>query len=273
MRSVKGIILGLLTVAGAFIVSYLAVVIEGGKRAASGAMSNEAFAAMKREAAEKITGDAKSAAYFASAPESLVLFLQITVWLAPLLIALLGFDTISAELQHRSVRFWTVRTRRTSYFAGKFLGSWVLMSLITLALNAIAGTFVVARGYASFGDLASWGIRFWLVTVIIAGAWAVIATFVSSLFRSPILALLTTFATFFVMWLFGVVGLVERLREGTMSGIMKEMSWYEYLYPNAYENMLLSPDTPKALTALAVLLGFVAVMTTAGSFVFARRDV
>jgi hypothetical protein len=37
--------------------------------------------------------------------------------------------------------------------------------------------------------------------------------------------------------------------------------------------MLLSPETPKVLTALAVLLGFVALLTTAGSLLFARRDI
>ncbi len=51
------------------------------------------------------------------------------------------------------------------------------------------------------------------------------------------------------------------------------MSWYEYVYPNAYDTMLLSPELPKVMTALAVLLGFVALVTTCGSLLFARRDI
>jgi ABC-type transport system involved in multi-copper enzyme maturation permease subunit len=273
VRSVKGIILGLLTLVGAFVVSYVTVVVEGSNRAKVGATTNAAFVEIKRQAIEKATGDAKLAEYMASIPNSLLVFLEITVWLAPLLIALLGFDAISSELQHRSVRFWAVRTRRSSYFAGKLLGSWALVAIITLVLNVVAGGFVVARGYATLGQLATWGTRFWLIAVVIAGAWAALATFISSLFRTPILALLTTFATFFVLWLFGVVGWIERIRDEAETGIVKDMSWYEYIYPNAYSTMLLSSEMPKVLTALAVLLGFVAILTTAGSLLFARRDI
>ncbi len=273
VRSVKGIILGVLTLVGAFLASYVTVVIEGSDRAKAGATSNAAFVEMKRQALEKVTGDAKLADYIASIPNSLLLFLELTVWLTPLLIALLCFDAVSGELQHRSVRFWAVRTRRSSYFAGKLLGSWALVALITLVLNAIAGSFAVARGYATVGQLATWGARFWVIGVTIAGAWAALATFISSCYRAPILALLTTFAAFFVMWLSGVVGWVERIRQGAETGIAKQMSWYEYLYPNAYDTMLLSPEVPKVMTAAAVLLGFVALVTTCGSLLFARRDI
>jgi ABC-type transport system involved in multi-copper enzyme maturation permease subunit len=273
VRSAKGIILGVLTLVGAFLASYVTVVLEGSDRAKAGATSNAAFVDMKRQALEKLTGDGKLAGYIASIPNSLLLFLEVTVWLSPLLIALLSFDAVSGELQHRSVRFWAVRTRRSSYFAGKLLGSWALVALITFVLNVIAGGFVVARGYATFGQLVTWGFRFWLVAVLIAGAWAALATFISSCFRSPILALLTTFASFFVLWLFGVVGWIERLRQGAETGMVKEMSWYEYVYPNAYDTMLLSPELPKVLTAIAVLLGFVALVSTCGSLLFAKRDI
>jgi ABC-type transport system involved in multi-copper enzyme maturation permease subunit len=272
VRSAKGIVLGVLTLAGAFIVSYLAVVLEGGRRQAAGALSNDAFRELKRQAIEKATGDGKMASYMASAPNSLIMFLEITVWLSPLLIALLSFDSVSAELQHRSVRFWAVRTRRGSYFAGKLLGNWALVALIILVLNAVANAFVISRGYATFGEVVTWGSRIWFVAVVIAGAWAAIATLISSFFRTPMLSLLTTFATFFVMWLMGVVGIIERFREGAETGMFKEMSWYEYLYPNAYDQMLLSPELPKVLTAMAVLVGFVALVTTSGSLYFARRD-
>ena len=89
---------------------------------------------------------------------------------------------MSGELQHRSVRFWTVRTRRWSYFIGKILGLWALVALITLVLNIIAGTVVARarlrhrRASSSPGACASgWS------PSIIAGSWAAIATFISSL--------------------------------------------------------------------------------------------
>jgi ABC-type transport system involved in multi-copper enzyme maturation permease subunit len=203
VRSAKGIVLGIVTLLGAVVTSFVVSSLEGAQRRAAGGMSTEQFNELKRQVIESQTGNASLAAHTASMPESLSIFLKVTVWLAPLLIALLGFDAVSGELQHRSVRFWTVRTRRSSYFAGKVLGLWGLVALVTLGINAIAGGVSLVKGYITAGELVSWGLRFWLITVVIAGAWAVIAIFISSCFRTPVVALLTTFATFFVLWVFG----------------------------------------------------------------------
>jgi ABC-type transport system involved in multi-copper enzyme maturation permease subunit len=176
------------------------------------------------------------------------------------------------------VRFWTVRTRRWSYFTGKTLGLWAVVALIMLVLNVIAGTVAAVKGYVTFGQLITWGARFWLVAVVIAGTWAAIAAFISSLFRSPILSLLTTFVTFFVMWLSWFVGFVSRVvdvaKEGVgHAGVAKDMSWWEYLYPNSYDTLLLAPETTRVLTALGILVGFVVIANAAGAALFQRRDI
>jgi len=273
VRSVKGIVLGIITLLGAVLTSIAVVWIEGANREKLGAGSTEAFIQMKREVIEKQTGDAGLASYMASMPWSLVTFLEVTIWLGPLLIALLGFDAIAGELQHKSVRFWTVRSRRWSFFAGKLLGLWALVGLVTLALNVIAGSVALAKGYVTVGQLLGWGTRFWLVGLVIAGAWAAIGTFVSSLFKQPMLSLLTTFATFFVLWLFGLGGFIARAKATYETGITQDMSWYEYLYPNAYDTMLLSPQPSKVLLATGILLGFVAFVIAAGSLLFSKRDI
>jgi ABC-type transport system involved in multi-copper enzyme maturation permease subunit len=273
VRSVKGIVLGVLTLIGAFVASLVCVLIEGKDRETVQAASNEAFIEMKKQAFEQATGNAQLAAQLATIPNSLLVFLKITVWLAPLLIALLGFDLVSGELQHRSARFWTVRTRRWSYFTGKMIGLWVLIGLITLVVNAIADTVALARGYVTIGQLATWGVRFWLVAFVIAGAWAAIATFISSCFKTPMLALLTTFGAFFVLWLLGVGGFIERIKDMATTHVTNPMSWYEYLYPNSYDELLLSPETTRVLTALGVLIGFVVLTNAAGAALFQRRDI
>jgi ABC-type transport system involved in multi-copper enzyme maturation permease subunit len=171
------------------------------------------------------------------------------------------------------VRFWAIRTRRWSYFTGKTLGLWATVSLVTLALNLIAGAVVVAKGYVTVGQLFTWGLRFWLVAVIIAGTWATIAAFVSSLFRTPMLSLLTTFVTFFAMWLVSLIGIIVRASDMIETGVAKEMNWYEYLYPNSYDTMLLSPEVGRVLTALGILLGFILLANAAGAALFQRRDI
>jgi ABC-type transport system involved in multi-copper enzyme maturation permease subunit len=171
------------------------------------------------------------------------------------------------------VRYWTVRTRRSSYFAGKLLGLWAVVALVMLAIHLLADGVALARGYVTVGQLVTWGTRFWLVGVLIAGAWAAIATFVSALFRAPVVALMTTFAIFFGLWLCGSIAFASRTMKTMETGVSGAPPWYEYLYPNAYDSMLLSPDTGKAMTAVVVLVGFVAVVIVGGSTLFQRRDV
>jgi ABC-2 type transport system permease protein len=273
VRSAKGIIIGIITLLGAFITSIICVRLESSDREHFNAATNEAFLELKKQAIEKATGDASFASYAASVPTSLLIFLKATVWLGPLLIALLGFDVMSSDMQHRSVRFWTIRTRRWSYFTGKTLGLWGTVSLITLVLNLIAGTVVVAKGYVTVGQLLTWGPRFWLVAVIIAGTWATIAALVSSLFRTPMLSLLTTFVTFFAMWLVSLIGIIVRASDMIDTGVAKDMLWYEYLYPNSYDTMLLSPEWGRVFMALGILLGFIMLANAAGAALFQRRDI
>src|SRR4029077_12246816 len=83
------------------------------------------------------------AAYIAHMPLSLVTFLKVLVWIGPLLVALLGFDSVSGDLQHRSVRYWTVRSRRWSYLLGKFFGLWGIVSIVTLALTVLSSIAVL----------------------------------------------------------------------------------------------------------------------------------
>jgi ABC-type transport system involved in multi-copper enzyme maturation permease subunit len=274
VRSAKGIVLGVVTLLGAVATSFLVTSIEGaGRQAVGGALTTQEFSELQRQAIEQQTGNSALAAQAASMPLSLKAFLDVTVWLAPLLIALLGFDAVAGELQHRSVRFWTVRMRRTSYFAGKLLGLWGLVALVTLAIQAIAGVVAMAKGYVTAGALVSWGLRFWLVAVAIAGAWAAIAIVVSSLFRTPVVALLTTFATFFVLWVFGMAADFSRARAAMEAHVLDtSMRWYEYLYPNAYKTLLLAQDGHDVLRGSALLLGFVACAAVGGAALFERRD-
>jgi ABC-type transport system involved in multi-copper enzyme maturation permease subunit len=272
VRSAKGIVLGVVTLLGAVVTSVLLTTLEGAGRQATG-LSRQEFSELQRQTIEQQTGNAALAAQAASMPISLRAFLTVTIWLAPLLIALLGFDAVSGELQHRSVRFWTVRTRRTSYFAGKLLGLWGLVALVTLVIQAIAGTVALAKGYVTAGELFSWGVRFWLVAVVIAGAWAAIAVVISSVFRTPVVALLTTFATFFVLWVCGMAGEWSRTRSTfEQHALDTNMRWYEYLYPNAYQSLLLGENGHDVWRGVAILLGFVVCAAVGGAALFERRD-
>jgi ABC-type transport system involved in multi-copper enzyme maturation permease subunit len=285
VRSVKGIAVGAITLLGAIATSFLVVFMQGADTQKAG--SQEALTELHRQILEKQTGDAALAAYLAPMPEALSTFLDITVWLGPLLVALLGFDLVAGELQNKSVRYWAVRSRRSSYFAGKLLGLWALVGLVTLVLDLIVNSVAVAKGVVTGHELLAWGPRSLLVAFLIAGAWAAIATFISSCFRQPIVALLTTFGTFFVLWVLHAVGAALRVREALLAAAtaasdtpdahpsvsLPAMHWYEYLYPNNYKELLLSPESKSLVVGLMLVLAYVIVAIVGGSILFRRRDI
>ena len=283
VRSVKGIAVGAITLLGAIATSFLVVFMQNADVEKYG--SREAVTELHRQIIEKQTGDAALASSLASMPEALSTFLSITVWLGPLLVALLGFDLVAGELQNKSVRYWAVRSRRSSYFAGKLLGLWALVGLVTLVLDLIVNVVAVAKGVVTGHELLAWGPRSWLVAFLIAGAWAAIATFISSCFRQPIVALLTTFGTFFVLWVLSAVGAALRVREVLVAAAamadtpdahppsLPAMHWYEYLYPNNYKELLLSPESKSVVIGLMLVLAYIIVAIAAGSVLFRRRDI
>jgi hypothetical protein len=75
------------------------------------------------------------------------------------------------------------------------------------------------------------------------------------------------------MWVVSLIGFIVRARDYVDTGVQKDMAWYEYLYPNTYDTLLLSPETTKVLTALGILVGFVMVANAAGAALFQRRDI
>jgi ABC-type transport system involved in multi-copper enzyme maturation permease subunit len=215
----------------------------------------------QEEVYTKAFNDSVMGHYLSTSPPSLVIMFILSIWLAPLLIALSSFDAVSGDVQHRTVRFWTVRTRRASYFVGKFLGAWATIALITFCMHALMWIVAIGQGEGS-ATVISWGVRFWLVSLPICAVWCAIATFVASLVRMPVLSLLLTLGAFFLVWLFGFA-----IARGA------EIQWMAYLYPNSYDILLLSPRIEKVGTAFGVCMGVAAILTAVGAAMFQRRDI
>jgi ABC-type transport system involved in multi-copper enzyme maturation permease subunit len=285
VRSVKGIILGILTLLGSFLAVLICIWIESGVRKDFGADSTAAFQAAYEKAAVQAGSDPGVAHYVAHMPISLITFLKVLVWLGPLLVALLGFDSVSGDLQHRGVRYWTVRSRRWSYLLGKFFGLWGIVSVVTLTLMVLSSLAVLIRGYISIGDFFTWGVRCWVVSALIVGTWTAVATFVSSRFKTPLLALLSTFAAFFCMWLPGFIGWAVRwgtaLQENAQNAQAREAAravvanirWYEYLYPNGYDDLLLSPKPLHVAEGIGACAVYMIVFVGLAAALFAKKDV
>jgi ABC-type transport system involved in multi-copper enzyme maturation permease subunit len=258
LRSAKGIILLVLSVLGGTAVALL--MARFFQRQVEG-MTPEEIRLAQEAAFTKLSNDPAIGKYMATAPLPLVQALKLSIWLAPLVIALIGFDSMSSDLQHRTVRFWTVRTRRASHYVGKFFGTWASVSAITLLMNLLMWIVQIGGAY-SFGSILTWGVGFWLVTLPISAVWCGLATFVGAFFRSPPLSLLVTFTAFFAVWLAGFA-----------VAHAAEVPWLLYVYPNFYDEWLVSPHGEKVAGALGICFGAAGLFTAAGAIVFAKRDV
>jgi ABC-type transport system involved in multi-copper enzyme maturation permease subunit len=216
-------------------------------------------AEMQRQLYTQMYGP-ETGAFMAPLPYVLWMMCMATLALVPLLAALLGFDGVSAELQHRTVRYWVVRARRSAYIAGKFAGLWIAVLLVTLAMNAIVWGAAVGVGHVPIDRVAAWGPALFALVVPISAAWCGIATLVGSQFRLPFLALLSICAATFGLWFVRVVA------------AFKGVPAAAYVYPNAYDHLLLSPrPADVALGASGVVL--IAALTIAAAAVaFERRD-
>ena len=260
-RSAKGIVLLVLSLLGGTGATLLLVKAQQLKREKLAGANADMLRELREDAATQIFGDPQTGKSLAEAPEVLVAVLLLTIWLTPLVISLLGFDSVAGDLQHKSVRYWTLRTRRWSYFVGKWAGVLATVSMMTFAMHALIWILCIIRGEAPAATALGWGIRFWLITLPISAAWCAVATFVSSLFKSPIIALLVIFSSFFGLWLFWMIGQVSHI------------SALQYVYPNFYDAMLINPRLDRSMAGLACCVGMAALYVGGGSYLFSRRDV
>ncbi len=269
LRGVKGIILLLLSLIGGTATSYFSV------RAFSSRLKDVDPAMLKQAQQEAFTEmfrDAEMGKYLADAPISLLFMFNLCVWLAPALIWLASYDTVSGDVQYRAVRYWTVRTRKTSLYLGKFFGTWASIGVMTFAMHALTWVVAIVEGHTSTGNVLSWGVRFWLASIPIIGAWCGIAILAGSVFRTPMTSLMVIGFTFFAIFLLGsiVPAIVVLSSKNIDDGTARFLS---ALYPNSYDRLLLSPKIDSVALGLLGTLSFAGVPTALGAFLFHKKDV
>jgi ABC-type transport system involved in multi-copper enzyme maturation permease subunit len=259
-RSAKGIVLLVLSLLGGTAVTLLLAWVQQLKREKLTNVTPEMMESAREDAMTQAFGDPATGKLLAHTPEVLLAVFFITIWLTPLLISLLGFDNVSGDMQHKSVRYWTLRTRRASYMVGKWLGLWTTVSAITLTMHAVIWVVCIARGEAPAGTAINWGLKLWIITLPISAVWCGISTLVSSIFKTPILSLLATFAVFFVLWVTFLIGL--RFNVDALT----------YVYPNTYDGFLINARIDRTMIGLGACIGMTALYVGASSFLFTKRD-
>ena len=259
-RSVKGIALLIISLLGGGAFALINAIGQKMKRAELGEIPHEELRALREKGFSKFYNE-EIGKFLSDTPEVLWVVLMITIFCSPLLVAIMGFDGISGERQHRSVRFWAVRARRSSYFLAKFFGLTATVSLVFLIMHAVIWVVLMAGGVAPAGTVLNWGIRFWLTSIPIVAAWSALATFLGSLFKTPIVSLLVICSSTFVLFVIRLIGGAAEI---------PALTW---VYPNKYDDLLLHPNPQTAGLGLGGLLLFALIFTGAGTALFTKRDV
>ncbi len=262
LRSTKGIALTALFLIGGMVPRVLQTLFQ---RLTDGTgiheMSSTAKQQLFRELLEKQYGDAALARYLSGSPVLLYSLFSGTLTFLPLFILVIGFDQLAGEAQHRTLRYTAGRAQRASIVVGKALGIWGVVAVMVLVLHVTVWLFGLAQGESASAILA-WGPRFWFLNVVAAAAYVGFTSLMSSLVRTPIVALFAGIGGGFVLWLgYSVLGFFERTKLAV------------WAFPNNYEHLLMSPDPLRVVSGMALLVGWGALCVAAASVVLARTDV
>lgn len=201
----------------------------------------------------------------AQVPLEVLLVFKVTLFFLPAYVVLMGFDQISGEVGPRSMRYLTVRARRSSVLLGKFLSQASL--LLGLVLIIDLAVFIYARianpdfGFAAMGLNL---IKFWLAAIVFSLSYVALTTLCSSLFRSPAVSLVFNFILLFVFWLMDTVGRAV--------GDEHALRVLRYLSPSYYASNLLHPKLTEFAISGVAYAGFATIFLLGAYGALRARD-
>lgn len=207
-------------------------------------------------------------------PIVIPLVFKITLLFLPAYTALMGFDQLSGEIEHRSIRYLAVRARRSSILLGKFAAqATVLVSLILIVDGLTFAAAKVMNPEFEFSLLLPSLLRFWVAATIYSLAYVALTSLCSSLFSLPAVSLIFNLLALFGFWLVEMVGSwisgVAKL-EGTDPNVVSHIKW---LSPMAYSDALLHPTWSTFGLGVLAFAVFAVIFLGLGYANLRRRDV
>ena len=238
-------------------------------RLAEAGTGEEAAAAMAAEMKEGLLGaltsnDTALMEALSQVPIVVLVVFKVTLFFLPAYVALMGFDQISGEVGPRSIRYITVRARRSSLLMGKFLVQASL--LVGLVLVIDLGVFIYARITNPDFTFAALGLnllKFWMAAIVFSLAYIALTALCSALFRSPAVSLVFNFVLLFTFWLMDVVG--QAYKDGVPGFI-------RFLSPSYYSGDLLHPQLSQFGVSGVAYAGFAMLFLGGAYAVLRARD-
>lgn len=209
-------------------------------------------------------------------PMVVLIVFKLTLFFLPAYVALMGFDQLSGEVGPRSIRYLTVRARRSSVLLGKFLAQASILLALVLLIDL--GVFVYAQltnEDFTLGQMIPSLLKFWLAATVFSLAYLALTTLCSTLFRTPAVSLIFNLIMLFVFWLLDAVGSRARIYNLSVTGEEAERTPLEilrFLSPSSYAADLLHPRLAEFGTSAGAYAGFAALFLAAAYLVLRRRD-
>jgi ABC-type transport system involved in multi-copper enzyme maturation permease subunit len=209
--------------------------------------------------------DTAMAEALAQVPLVVLVVFKVTLFFLPAYVALMGFDQISGEVGPRSIRYLTVRARRSSLLLGKFLSqASLLLGLVLLIDLAIFLYAKVTNPDFTFWALALGLLKYWVAALVFSLAYLALTTFCSAIFRSPAVSLVFNFILLLTFWLMDTVG---RAFEDQSA-----VEYLRFLSPSYYSANLLHPDVAKFGVSGAAYVVFAMIFLGGAYAVLRARD-
>ncbi|OJH34081.1 ABC transporter permease [Cystobacter ferrugineus] len=197
-------------------------------------------------------------------PLAVVVVFFFSLFFLPLYVALMGFDQVSGEVGPRSIRYLTVRARRSSVLWGKLLAqATVLLSLVfalDLGLCVYAWVSTPGFGLADFGENL---LRFWLASAVFSFAFLSLTSLCSCVTTSPPVSLILNLAVLvfsIVLWMTALADEGNPVRH------------LRFLSPLKYSLELLDPAPRTAAVSVAAYAVFTLLFLGSALTALRTRD-
>jgi ABC-type transport system involved in multi-copper enzyme maturation permease subunit len=228
-----------------------------------------------------------AANHLLNAPRVILGLFEGTLRFMPLLVLLVGFDQIAGEIQHRTIRYSAGRSTRAAIVTGKALGVWAVIAVMMSVLHVTVWVIAIARG-AKGGPVVTWGAQMLLFSIFAAAAYVGFSSLISSLFRTPIVALFTGAGAGFTLWLiYTILGLFVATHEAVKEAqkldpqvqtwvpawLAKGSEAGQWLFPNRYEQLLVRPDVATVIGGILLFVVWGGLCVAGSAAIVQRRDI
>ncbi|HYO52153.1 ABC transporter permease [Archangium sp.] len=197
-------------------------------------------------------------------PVSVLGVFYLSLFFLPIYVALMGFDQVSGEVGPRSIRYLTVRARRSSVLLGKFLAQTTvllgLVFLLDLGLCVYAWVTTPGFGIAAFGFNV---LRFWMASTVFSLAFLALTSLCSSVTPSSAVSLILNFSVLLVSFLLWTTALLDPGHP---------LRYVRYLSPLRYSLKLIHLEPLAVAGGVAAYVVFTLLFLGGAFFVLRERD-